>query len=264
MKQRRRRSRNTPSVENVLPTGRTIAALFSILLATVGLYVLARESSLFAIDRVTVEGAPPALSREIRSAVQPYRGRSLVTLNRAAVERAVLAIPDVRSVRIDRDFPNSLRIFVKRERPLAVLRRGDEAWLIAMSGKAVRRLTPHSAMRLPRVWLQRSVSITDGELVSDEGVQVALRALAPLARIGHDLSIASVLVTADELTLVTRSGLELRLGDASQASLKLAVASGILPTLVPPVAGSLVYLDVSVPERPVSGTTLKSKVEGKS
>jgi hypothetical protein len=49
---------------------------------------------------------------------------------------------------------------------------------------------------------------------------------------------------------VLRSGLELRLGSPRASRLKLAVAAEIVPLLDP---GTL-YLDVSVPARPVAGT----------
>jgi len=57
-----------------------------------------------------------------------------------------------------------------------------------------------------------------------------------------------------------RSGLEVRLGDASQLPLKLAVTAHVLPLLV---AGTT-YLDVAVPDRPVAGQTLESQVEVKA
>jgi hypothetical protein len=50
-----------------------------------------------------------------------------------------------------------------------------------------------------------------------------------------------------------------RLGDASNVALKLAVAARVIPLLDTGTG----YLDVSVPERPVSGT-LNSQVEGES
>ena len=55
---------------------------------------------------------------------------------------------------------------------------------------------------------------------------------------------------SDELTLILRSGLEVRLGDATDVPLKLAVAAKVLPL----VAADTRYVDVSVPERPVAGS----------
>ena len=118
-----------------MPSGRTITLLFAALTVVVGLYAIALKSSLFALEKVEIRGATPALSRQIDTVVGPLRGRSLVGLNGAGVEQAILAIPEVQTVRVDRAFPNTLRVVVSREHPVAVLRRGREAWVIAASGK---------------------------------------------------------------------------------------------------------------------------------
>ncbi len=243
-----------------MPSGRTIALLFAALAAAVGLYLLARESSLFAIRAVVVEGAPPALTRKIDAVVAPFRGHSLVGLDGPAVERAVLGIPEVRTVRIDRKFPNTLRVFVGRESPVAILRRGSEGWLIAASNKVVRPFPLRRSTDFPRIWVPASVAVALGQPIDDYGVKTAIELLASLGRAGRELRLASVVALNGDLTLVTSSGIELRFGDLSQTALKLAVVEKILPDLGPAPIGSVAYLDVSVPSRPVSGTTLKSKV----
>ena len=63
-----------------------------------------------------------------------------------------------------------------------------------------------------------------------------------------------------ELTLLLRNRVELRLGDATDLTVQLAVARVVLPRLAPEET----YLDVSVPERPVAGSTLDSQVEVES
>ena len=87
-------------------------------------------------------------------------------------------------------------------------------------------------------------------------------ALAPLARrrASRRASRAVRRRTASS-TLVLARGLELRLGDAGDLRLKLAVARRIL-LLERRRERPRRYVDVSVPERPVVGeSTLKSKVK---
>lgn len=258
---KRRRERRA-TLHALVPSGRAIALLFAGLGITVGLYFLARESSLFAIKTVEVKGAPPALTRKIDVAVAPFRGHSLVGLDRSAIARAVLGIPEVRTVKIDRDFPNTVRVFVGRESPVAILRRGSEAWLIAASNKVVRPFPLGRSTDFPRIWVTGSVAVAQGAAIDDSGVKTAIELLASFGRAGRGLQLANVIASDVDLTLVTSSGIQLRFGDASQAALKLVVVEEILPKLGLPPAGSVAYLDVSVPSRPVSGTTLKSKVEG--
>jgi len=71
------------------------------------------------------------------------------------------------------------------------------------------------------------------------------------------VAVGSVIATREELTLVLRTGLEVRFGDGSDLPVKLEVARHVLPKL----AGAGGYLDLSVPERPVAGETLESQVE---
>jgi hypothetical protein len=87
----------------------------------------------------------------------------------------------------------------------------------------------------------------------------AARAVAPLAGVRLP-RVASVRSSESELTLVLRSGVELRLGDGSDRLLKLTIARRILPSLTGPDG----YVDVSVPARPVASPTLDSQVEVES
>ena len=153
----RHRRKQRRALTALVPSGRTLVLLFTVLAAVVGLYALALESSLFAVEKVQIKGATPALSSQINAVVKPFRGRSLVGLNKAGVERAILAIPEVRTAQVDRAFTNTLRIVVVRESPIAVLRRGREAWVIAASGRVVRPLRRGRGQNLPRVWVPASV-----------------------------------------------------------------------------------------------------------
>ena len=58
--------------------------------------------------------------------------------------------------------------------------------------------------------------------------------------------------TGGQLTLVLRRGPELRLGSSTDLGLKLSVAARVFPLL----EDGTVYLDVSVPERPVASSYL--------
>ena len=67
--------------------------------------------------------------------------------------------------------------------------------------------------------------------------------------------------TGDEgLTMVLRDRMELRLGNATDLALKLEVARHVLAA-VRATGSPATYVDVSVPDRPVAGTTLDSQVE---
>jgi hypothetical protein len=84
----------------------------------------------------------------------------------------------------------------------------------------------------------------------------AARAIAVLRSAAFRVPIRTVRTDASGVTLSLGDGVELRFGEPADLRLKLAVVRRALP-FVP--AGS--YLDVSVPQRPVAGSTLNSKVK---
>lgn len=243
----------------IAPSGRSLLTGLLILAAGVGLYAAARTTSAFAVERIAVDGASPEVAAEVRAALSPAVGESLLGIDLAALAQRAESVPTVAGATFDRGFPHTLRIVVAPELPVAVLRQGSSAWLVADRGRVVAELGRNVRPGLPRIWLKRDVDIRLGERVS--GLQLrAVSTVAPLRAKPLPVAIASVIATREELTLVLRTGLELRLGDSSDLPVKLEVARRVLPR----VAGSRGYLDLSVPERPVAGETLDSQVEVES
>ena len=243
-------------LSRLAPSGRSLLAGFLILLAAVGLYAAARTTSLFAVERIAVEGAPPEVAAEVRKALAPAVGESLLEVDVADLTRRVETVPMVAGASFDRAFPHTLRIAVVPEDPVAVLRQGSSSWLAAASGRVVAELPVGARPGLPRVWLKRDVELRLGERIRGLPLR-AVTAVAPLRTRPLPVAVASVVASRDALTLVLRTGLELRLGDGSDLPVKLEVARHVLPRL----AGASGYLDLSVPERPVAGASLDSQVE---
>jgi cell division septal protein FtsQ len=243
-----------------LPSGRSLIFGFAIVLGAAGLYLLARETPMFALSRIEVESAPPSVAMHVRKALAPLDGESLLALDRGEVERRLAGLPDVASATYDRAFPHTLRVSVRPEHPVAVARRGAQAWVVAASTRVIREVRPGAERRLPRVWLAHSDPPELGTRIVDRFALRAVRVLA-LARLAHlHLRVRMVRAREHDLTLLLGSGIELRLGDLRAIPLKLAIAARVLPvTLAHP---GYRYLDVSVPERPVAGTTLDPQLQG--
>jgi cell division protein FtsQ len=214
--------------------------------AGVGAYVLARQTSLFALNRIEVEGAPPGVAAEIRSTLATYQGESLVRFDARQASRMLSSVAEVADARFDRSFPHTLKIRVRLERPVAVLRQGVDAWLVSASARVLRKLErPYP--RLPRIWVARSVDITVNATLAGPGAR-GVAAVAPLGPLRVGADVRQVLTADGELTLVLGSGTQLRLGNSGDIRLKLSIAKQLIP-LTPGAA----YVDVSVPERPVAG-----------
>jgi cell division protein FtsQ len=218
-----------------------------------GLYGVARETSMFAVSAIEIEGAPPPVARQARTALESFEGTSLLRLKGAAVIRRLESLPTVVTATYDRDFPHTLRVRVVAEQSVAVLRRGSSSWLVSARGRVIGPVDPKRYPRLPRIWLGATAAIETGALLADEDGGAAARALAVFADSGIVARVLWARARARTLTVALRSGLEVRFGPITDLPLKLAVVKSILPALALPAGGGPTYLDVAVPDRPVAG-----------
>ena len=242
-----------------LPSGRSLLVGFAIVLGAVGLYVLARSTPMFSVQKIEVEGAPPPVAAHVRAALAPIEGQSLLALNAGEVERRLATLSDVAAAGYDRSFPHTLRVTVRAEHPVAVARRGPKAWLVSASTRTIAEVPLGTHPELPRIWLTHSGEPQVGESLSDRLGLRAVRALAFARTVGFRGRVRMVRVQQGDLSFLLGSGLELRLGALRAVPLKLAIAERIVPDLL--AQGGYRYLDVSVPARPVAGATLKSHSE---
>lgn len=247
----------TLGLGRVLPSRRALAAGFVLLGLAAASYSVARHTSIFAVRTIAVRGAPHTLAADVREALAPAVGTSLLAVDLAELERRATELPDVAAVRWDRAFPHGLVVTVTPERPAAVLRRGADAWLLSQRARVLRALPRTGRPPLPRIWVPRFVEVEIGARLVDAPVTRSLAAILPVP---SDFPTRVRSATAHKgLVLDLATGLELRLGDDRDIPLKLAVASRILADLPSPAEGGPTYLDVSVPERPVAG--VESQVE---
>ena len=240
-----------------LPSGRSLLVGFAIVLGAVGLYLLARSTPMFAVQKIEVAGAPPAVAAHVRAALAPVEGESLLALNAGEVERRLAKLPDVAAAGYDRNFPHTLRVTVRPEHPVAIARRGPKAWLVAASTRTIAQVPLGKHPELPRIWLAHSGEPQVGASLTDRFGLRAVRALAFARKVGFRDRVRMVRVRERDLTFLLGSGLELRLGALRAIPLKLAIAERVVPGLLS--QGGYLYLDVSVPARPVASRTLKSQ-----
>ena len=235
-------------VARLAPTRRSLVVGFGVLAAALGAYLIARETQLFAINRIEVRGGSGPVAQQVDRALASFQGTALVGLNGAAVLRKVEALPTVLRASYDRDFPHTLRITVVPERPASVLRRGPDSWLLSADGRVIEPLSSGAVPRLPRIWISTRTPVRTGAEVVGSGSSTAARAVGLSGAFAH--RIASASYSDGALVFRLYSGLQVLLGDAGDIKLKAAVAERVLPRVAP---GST-FLDVSMPGRPVAGT----------
>jgi cell division septal protein FtsQ len=244
-----------PRLLDALPSVRSIALGLAVVLLAVLAYAVARETSIFAVRTIEVRGGGSKLDRRVEAALEPLLGTSLIKIHAEAVERLATALPTVAAVDYDRAFPNTLRLRVEPEIPVAVVRHGAGAWLVSRRARVMAEVAQRTHTRLPRIWLaERLGAPVGGTLASGSGAE-QVQLLDALRRQALAARIRSVRRIDGQWVYMLLGGLQVRVGDRSDLGLKLAVAGEILRRT--PVTG---YLDVSVPQRPVA--TANRQVSG--
>jgi cell division protein FtsQ len=236
-----------PRAVQLIPSTRSVAVTFAVaLLALLG-YLGARETPVFAVRTIDVQGVRPQLARRVEAALSPLEGKSLLKVRTDEVARLATSLPSVAGVSYDRAFPNTLRVRVETEQSVAVVRRGIEAWLVSRRGRIIARIPQRTHRTLPRIWLERSVDVSLGGTLAAGGGAEEVGMLDALRDSGLTRRVASVHEVNGDWAYALRGGLQLQVGRRSDLALKLAIARRILEQNS--LAG---YLDVSVPERPVA------------
>jgi cell division septal protein FtsQ len=247
----------------LVPSGRSLAIGFGLLAAAFGLFLGARETAVFEVHEVQVESVPRGQSRLVDGALEGLHGTSLLRIDQEEIQRRLDKLPHVHLLGYDRAFPNTLRVEVSVERPVAVVRRGDENWLVSAEGRVLRPLERRLRRPLPVVWLGRTVDPHVGSILGAAEPARAIRTVAAIRAAAPGLSRRVWYVKTGEggtATAVLDDRFEIRLGSTSDLPLKLAVSQRVLTTLRRE-GDVAAYLDVSVPERPVVGESLESQVE---
>ncbi len=220
-----------------------------LLLAAFGGYVGARETSVFAVRTIDVRGGTPQIRASVRASLTDEVGLSLLQVDGGTIERRLAGLSFVRGFTYDRAFPHTLRITIRPERPVLVLRQSDRAYLVSASGRVLRSLARPRLSGLPRLYVTKDVNVSVGAPLPPAAAAAA-GVLAPLSGAPLPGGVHMVEEGKRGITLVLGGGLELRLGDLGDLRLKLAIARRILRVTGAATTGSG-YLDVSVPERPV-------------
>jgi len=243
----------------LVPSGRSLLATFAILVVALGGYWVARETSVFAVRDIEVHGAPPEVAREVQRVARAAVGTSLLDVDAAGIEGSVRELPSVAAASVDRAFPHTLVIRVAPVWPVGVARRGDDAWLVSGSNRVIRKIEPRAQAGLPRLWLPRKVPVELGRSLP-ASYEPVTRVFAGLREVRIPGRVKAVRTTPTGLVVVLHAGIEITLGAPTDLLVKLAVAAKVAPL----VDDGMLYLDVSVPERPVASRYLNSQVEGET
>lgn len=224
----------------------TVAATILCALLLGGGWFLVRDSSLVAVDHVTVTGTSGGDAGAIRSALDAA-ARRMTTLNvdTSRLRAAVSGFPEVRSVRVNTDFPHGLAIHVIELLPVGAVRLSGREVGVTGDGTLLPRVSVSGS--LPLIALDQPAT---GARLHERWALSATRLLAAAPR-RLLFRLADVTTVAGHgLVAQIRSGPSVYFGDASQAQAKWAA---LLAVLASPSSAGALYIDVTDPARPAAG-----------
>jgi cell division protein FtsQ len=224
---------------------RGLGVLLAVAAVLVGAFFWVRQSSLVAVQDVTVTGVSGPDAAAIRSTlVRTAEGMTTMELDRRRLEAAVAPYPYVRSLRLSAHFPHALDIAVSERLPVAVVQAGGQRITVSSDGLLMPGTTPRSA--LPTI---ASATTPNGASVGGPvRKDVAVLAAAPYPLLAKVASAAEL--PGHGLAVTLRDGPVIYFGDDGRLAAKWKAAITVLASTT---SNGADYIDVTDPARPAAG-----------
>lgn len=228
---------------------RRAAAVLAIAVAIVALYMLwLRDSSLVAVEQVTVAGITSDDAHRIRAAlVATAETMTTLHVDEDRLEEAAAAFPIVAGVEATPDFPNRLALRVIERRPVAVVDAGAGPTAVAADGALLPGVVVADG-ELPAI--EATASQRDGRLAAGAALDAVRVAGAAPPLIARRLDSVVREGGARGVVAQVADGLEIVFGGADRLAAKWAAAVRVLAD---EEAAGATYVDVRIPERPAAG-----------
>jgi cell division protein FtsQ len=223
---------------------RRLVVLGVVVVVLLGIAYGVSRSPLLAVDTLSVKGTSHLTTQQVLDAAGVHEGDAMAWIDTGAAVSGIEAMPYVRDASLQREWPDTVRITVHERVPAAWVDSPAGKALVDRAGRVLETVeTPPPAM--PQLVGAKLVPPPGGTIDAVGAARVA-GALTGLTAVGT----TSVDVTDHGIVLHLATGPEIRMGEATQAGVKIRAALAVLDALqaTPPT-----YVDVSVPTNPVAG-----------
>ncbi|MDJ0954630.1 MAG: FtsQ-type POTRA domain-containing protein [Acidimicrobiia bacterium] len=205
----------------------------------VGLVVAVFQSSWFAVDSITIEGASRSRAAHIVRTAGVEEGVAIVSVRAGAVEEELRRDPWIAEAQVRVVWPRSIEVFVVEYVPIARVKSGA-TWLVTSTDGAV--LARGQRMVEPLVDIEAG-DLQPGEAIDDDVVLAALEFVAALPiELKSELSVRN----SDEGLEATVGGFPVILGATTDMAQKAITLAVLLEEDIPPGA----VINVVSPLRP--------------
>lgn len=229
------------------PRARALAGLVAAVVILGAGFLWLRDSSLVAVQKVSVLGVSGPDAAPIRAALRSA-ARNMTTLDvrTAQLQSVVAPYPVVKHLEVSTQFPHGMQIRVIEQVPVAMVTAGVRRIPVSGDGTLLHGAGAGAAAALPVISLR--VPPGGARLSGYALSEVHLLAAAPYPLLARVRGVQDG--AAHGLTVWLRNGPSIYFGAASQLGAKWTAATAVLGNSGS--AGS-VYIDVTDPHRPAAG-----------
>jgi cell division protein FtsQ len=226
------------------PGPRALAAVVVLAAVLTGGYFWVRQSSLVAVQQVSVTGVSGPDAAAIRQTLaQTAERMTTMNIDAHALRASVARYPVVRSLRVSVQLPHGVRIAVFEQVPVAVL----GGTVVSARGTLLPGMSP-SGQTLPTITAGGGSGQAAGTVTGTARAEVYLLAAAPYPIIARLTTVGWK--PGRGLTATLHDGPVIYFGDDHRLAAKWH--SAILALASPTSAGAS-YIDVTDPNRPAAG-----------
>ena len=240
-----RLSRRRRAVERL--RRRRIAARAVVGSAALAALWLALWSPLLRVRAVELVGARHTTAADVARVARLSTADNLLLLSTGDVAAMTENLPWVRSAKVERRLPGTVRVSVTERRPELILVTRAGLWTLDARARVL--AAGRKGTGLPMLRVGASESPVPGNVVSHPGARAALRAYRRL-RPGMQRRVEDVLArTPERIAFRLGGGTLVRWGGAGRLGAKRAILRALFDR-VAREGRTVAYVDVSVPESP--------------
>ncbi|MHB1476645.1 MAG: cell division protein FtsQ/DivIB [Coriobacteriia bacterium] len=213
-----------------------------------GAWAALTNSGLFAIERVTVEGANELSVDEVVAVAAIEPGATLLGIDEDGVVERLESLAWIESADLVRRYPSTALLQIEERERFVMLDLGNTFWALDRTGRVLGESVPATATPVPLI---RDVPVfvpVAGEIVTPDEVKNAISVLAGISPELRSSVKTLSSPSAEETSLITDASVEIMIGRAEQLSEKSALALEIMAEQ----GSAVVFIDVRSLERPVS------------
>ncbi|MET4590352.1 FtsQ-type POTRA domain-containing protein [Arthrobacter sp. 754] len=221
-----------------------LVAVCTALVAVSALLAAAVFSPLLAVGTVSVSGTRLVTADQVRTALDPLKGKPLPQISDEEVARLLEPLVQIKSVSTQARPPSELVVQVRERVPVALVKQGEQYQLVDVDGVVLGTTADTASVALPVI--DGGAGTIGKELFQATAAVLGALPLDILARLSNA---SAQSVDAVELKLV--DGQTIVWGNAGEKELKAKVLEALLKVPADPKNPVRVY-DVSAPRHPVT------------